>query len=306
MRALEKLGHFFPGSRIGIVLVHGLAGTPSEMKQVGKRLNKYGFSVLCPLLAGHCGSEEELVATNWPDWSASVEKACTEMERHMDAVFIGGLSAGAVLTLREAQRNPDGLRGLALYSTYLRGDGWSAPTLSRFMWVLDYVPYLAKRWRSKETYPYGIKNEKLRNRIHAKLQSGDSSEAGHIYTPGLSLREFQRLIRVVKQDMGRVTTPALLLHAENDDISSYRNSQYVQRHINAPSELVLLSDSYHLITIDQERNRVSDETAAFFHSLLTPDEQKELAQHALMPMPTGDSQLNSFIPVPQRRNSPAA
>lgn len=94
MQSLERLGPFFPGGRIGFLLVHGLAGTPAEMKILGKRLNRYGFTVLCPQLAGHCASEEELITTCWSDWSRSVEDAFDALSRHMDAVFVGGLSAG--------------------------------------------------------------------------------------------------------------------------------------------------------------------------------------------------------------------
>ena len=100
MQSLERLGPFFPGGRIGFLLVHGLAGTPAEMKILGKRLNRYGFTVLCPQLAGHCASEEELITTCWSDWSRSVEDAFDALSQHMDAVFVGGLSAGAVLSLR--------------------------------------------------------------------------------------------------------------------------------------------------------------------------------------------------------------
>ncbi|MFR4119640.1 MAG: alpha/beta hydrolase [Bilophila wadsworthia] len=113
MQSLERLGPFFPGGRIGFLLVHGLAGTPAEMKILGKRLNRYGFTVLCPQLAGHCASEEELITTCWSDWSRSVEDAFDALSRHMDAVFVGGLSAGAVLSLRHAQRYPGRARGLA-------------------------------------------------------------------------------------------------------------------------------------------------------------------------------------------------
>ena len=114
MQSLERLGPFFPGGRIGFLLVHGLAGTPAEMKILGKRLNRYGFTVLCPQLAGHCASEEELITTCWSDWSRSVEDAFDALSQHMDAVFVGGLSAGAVLSLRHAQRYPGRARGLAL------------------------------------------------------------------------------------------------------------------------------------------------------------------------------------------------
>ena len=172
MQSLERLGPFFPGGRIGFLLVHGLAGTPAEMKILGKRLNRYGFTVLCPQLAGHCASEEELVTTCWSDWSRSVEDAFDALSRHMDAVFVGGLSAGAVLSLRHAQRYPGRARGLALYSTTLRYDGWTIPKLSFLLPLILKTPYFGKRYRFEEAFPYGIMDDKLRGRIlaHRRLR----------------------------------------------------------------------------------------------------------------------------------------
>ena len=153
MQSLERLGPFFLGGRIGFLLVHGLAGTPAEMKILGKRLNRYGFTVLCPQLAGHCASEEELITTCWSDWSRSVEDAFDALSRHMDAVFVGGLSAGAVLSLRHAQRYPGRARGLALYSTTLRYDGWTIPKLSFLLPLILKTPYFGKRYRFEEAFP---------------------------------------------------------------------------------------------------------------------------------------------------------
>jgi len=280
MQRLEELGPFFPGSRIGIMLVHGLAGTPSEMKTVAKRLNKYGFSVLCPLLAGHCSSEADLIATNWKDWTGSVENAHKRMAEHMDAIFVCGLSAGAVLSLYLAQCKPEGVRGLGLYSTTFRWDGWSIPKLSFLLPFVLRLPYIGKRYRFEEVYPYGIMNEKLRNRIHSHMQSGDSSAAGHSATPGTSLRELWRLVDIVKKGLPKMFTPTLIVHARNDDIASVRNAMHVQKHIGGPTELLLLDNSYHMITVDQERNTVCDATAMYFHNLLSEAEKKELMCHA--------------------------
>ena len=281
MQHLKELGSFLPGSRIGIMLVHGLAGTPTEMKFVAKRLNKYGFSVLCPLLAGHCSSEADLVATNWKDWTTSVENAYERMAEHMDVVFVGGLSAGAVLSLYLAQCKPKGVRGLCLYSTTLCWDGWSIPKLSFLLPLVLRLPYIGKRYRFEEVYPYGIMNEKLRSRIYSQMQSGDSSTAGHAATPGTSLRELWRLVDIVKKGLPKVFTPTFIVHARNDDIASLRNNAaYVKQHIGGPAELLLLENSYHMITVDQERNTVCDATAVYFHNLLSEAEKTELARHA--------------------------
>jgi len=285
MQSLEELGPFFPGSRIGVMLVHGLGGTPTEMKSVAKRLNKYGFSVLCPQLAGHCSSEADLIATTWSDWTDSAEQAHARMAEHMDAIFVGGLSAGAVLSLYLAQRRPDSVRGLGLYSTTLRWDGWSIPKLSFLLPLVLRLPYIGKRYRFEEVFPYGIMNEKLRRRIHAQMRSGDSAAAGLSSTPGTSLREMWRLVAIVKKDLPKVVTPALLIHARNDDIASLRNALYVRKRLGGPADLLLLDNSYHMITVDQERNKVCDATAVYFHNLLSEAEKEELARHAQEDVP---------------------
>ena len=54
---------FFEGGKTGILLIHGLGGTPAELKVVAAGLRKEGFTVSCCKLAGHCGTEEDLIET---------------------------------------------------------------------------------------------------------------------------------------------------------------------------------------------------------------------------------------------------
>ena len=288
LQQLEQLGSFFPGSRIGFLLIHGLTGTPTEMKLIGNRLNKYGFTVLCPRLAGHCSSEKELIATRWTDWAASVEHSFEQLSGYMDAVFVGGLSAGAVLSLHLAAGHPE-VRGMALYSTTLKYDGWTIPKLSFLLPAILKLPYFGKRYRFEETFPYGIKNERLRKRIHASMQSGDASAAGFNATPGASLRQLWGLVHTVKRDMPQIKVPALIVHAREDDVASMRNALYVHKHLGAPSKLLLLNDSYHMVTIDQERNTVGDASAQFAYGLLTPAEREELRSCAREMIPSESS-----------------
>ena len=52
------------GSR-GVLLIHGITGSPSEMKLLGEFLAEQGFSVLGVRLCGHGTSAGELKNTNW-------------------------------------------------------------------------------------------------------------------------------------------------------------------------------------------------------------------------------------------------
>jgi carboxylesterase len=270
---------FHEGSRIGVLLIHGLAGTPKEMDSIGRRLRRYGFTVSIPVLPGHCGDTAELLASDRHDWGAAVEDACLDLAGRSDAVFAGGLSAGALLGILTARKYP-ALRGLALYSTTLTWDGWSVPKAGALLPFLLRIPLFRKTYRFAEAFPYGIKNEKLRERIMMKLESGDTSAAGHTDTPGEILFEMLRIGDEAKKRMPEVETPALIVHAEQDDLASVRNALYVHKHLGGESELLLLKNSYHLVTVDQERREVARSTARFFRERLTKEERRELASAA--------------------------
>ena len=96
---IEDKSLHFPGNRVGILLIHGLGGTPTEMKTTARGFAKAGYTVSCCQLAGHCGTEEDLTETGWRDWLASVEAALDSLHAQCDTVFTGGLSMGAMLAL---------------------------------------------------------------------------------------------------------------------------------------------------------------------------------------------------------------
>jgi carboxylesterase len=96
------------------LLVHGLTGTPVEMQAVGRGLAAEGFSVYGMQLAGHCGSESDLLNTGWKDWYGSVEDAWLDISsRHAD-VFVAGLSMGALMGIHLSAQHPGKIRGLGL------------------------------------------------------------------------------------------------------------------------------------------------------------------------------------------------
>ena len=57
----------------------------------------------------------------------------------------------------------------------------------------------------------------------------------------------------------------MLLHARHDDLSHFRNSEYIFKKIKAPKEMHLFENSYHMIHIDKERDKVAQTTIDFFN-----------------------------------------
>ncbi len=266
--AITDNSYWMEGGDAGVLLIHGLGGTPTEMKNVAKTLNRAGFTVYGMQLAGHCGSEADLTATTWQEWYASVEAAHDRLQARCRNVFAGGLSMGALLALHLAARRPDRVRGLCLYSITLKYDGWSVPKLSFLLPLVLRLPW-GKRYSFYETFPYGIKDDRLRAVILRQMQSGDSSGAGLLRTPGVSIREFYRFQRVVRRELHTVRTPAIFLHPSHDDIAKAEtNAVYCRDRLAGPTELVLLDNSYHIITVDRQHREVADRTAGFFRNLL--------------------------------------
>src|SRR6476661_1390431 len=50
------------GNNVGVLLIHGLCGTASEMRYVANCQARQGYTVLCPQLAGHCGTRARRAA----------------------------------------------------------------------------------------------------------------------------------------------------------------------------------------------------------------------------------------------------
>jgi carboxylesterase len=69
---------------------------------------------------------------------------------------------------------------------------------------------------------------------------------------------------LVRRDLPKVTAPCLVAHATEDDVASLENAHLVARSVSGPVEMLLLEDSYHMITIDRERRVLIDRSADFF------------------------------------------
>ncbi|WP_413988551.1 alpha/beta hydrolase [Labrys okinawensis] len=272
-------GFHYPGGPAAVLMIHGLTGTPAELKFVSKGLARAGFSVYGVQLAGHCGSEADLLATGWQDWLDSVLAAFDRIRVRHETVFVGGLSMGALLALLVAAHRPQQVNGCILYSPTLFYDGWSIPRVSVMIHLAILLGF-GRFLRFRENYPYGVKDDRLRARILSAMESGRSEEAGLLHMPGRSLGQLLRLIRDLKRRLPGIRTPALVLHAREDDVTSIRNASYIAANIGGPIEKILLEDSYHLITLDRERELVTDHTIAFLHRMerLRPSALRTLPQ----------------------------
>ncbi|MBF0565250.1 MAG: alpha/beta fold hydrolase [Nitrospirae bacterium] len=250
------------GGEAGVLLIHGLTGSPFELKYLARKLHKAGFSVKVPLLAGHASTLRQLRATTWQDWYVSALKAFDELCRNHSRVFVSGLCMGAVLALYLAYERQEKVSGISLMSTTLYFDGWSAPWYRHLLPIAFHTP-IRHFFSYKERPPYGIKNESFRNRV---LQLMEEKSIAYSSVPFKSMYELQKLNDNVKTLLHHVKTPTLILHSVEDDMASLRSVRFIERHIASKSlRTILLNDCYHMLTIDNQRDVVEKETIDFFN-----------------------------------------
>lgn len=263
----------FAGDRRGVLLVHGLTGTPAEMLLLGKRMHREGFTVHGVQLAGHCGGEDDLLATGWRDWYASVEAAARNLRGQVDHLFVAGLSMGALLVLLLAAEQPELVDGVGVLGATFRYDGWNMPPIARLSFMLPLLKRLglARNRSFQEEPPYGLRDERIRSQVSAAMLAGDSSAAGLPGNPWDSLADLYLLSARVRRRLPNVRAPCLVAHAEEDDIADVRNAYLVAERVNAPVELLLLKDSYHMITLDRDRRLLADRLGAFFAGIARAD-----------------------------------
>jgi hypothetical protein len=141
-----------------------------------------------------------------------------------------------------------------------------------------------------------VKNERIRAWIARELETRRVSRAG-CATLGVSyLRENDRLLRRLRRRLGQVRCPHILaLHAEEDEVASpgkFAPAGIGAIHRGDLLRTVTIRNSFHMISIDNDRQQVVRETVDFVRSLpaspslppvpsalnMTPDIDQTIAQ----------------------------
>lgn len=249
--------------RRGVLLLHGLTGAPGEMKAVGRVLHRQGFGLYAPLLAGHGGTEADLLKTGWRDWVASARAAYLDYASEVDEVYVAGICAGGAIGLALCAEFPR-IRGAAVYSMLFEYDGWNMPKITLGAPVIQAVANLplVRRLSFTQPHPYGLKDARLRDLAARALQSMIPGALDRM--PLGAMHQLYRLARHVEQVAARVSAPVLIVHAREDDLANPRNAYRLRDALGGPSEVVLLEDSYHMVHVDKEHVRVGELTARLF------------------------------------------
>src|SRR4051794_28918024 len=90
-------------TRPGVVVLHGLGGTPHSVLPITAAMHGAGYTTVSPTLPGHGTHPEDLIGRTWTEWLAFVLDACDHLAaRSGGRVVVIGQSLGASLALTAA------------------------------------------------------------------------------------------------------------------------------------------------------------------------------------------------------------
>lgn len=235
----------------GALIVHGLTATPATMAPTIEAMEEAGYTVLAPLLPGHGTTEQDLEQTSWQQWAAAVQSAYDTLAARCDSIYYIGLSLGALLGLHLAAQSPNKLRALALMGTPLH----LSPFVRRIVPVVRYSPVRwiytasAKDWKTSVADPDGLEVYK---------------ESSYARIPTKAVYQIYDLEHVVTQELGHIHIPTLLVHSHQDEVAPPSNVHDLCAAIANPAPDVLwLEKSYHVVTLDYERDEVNQAILQF-------------------------------------------
>lgn len=230
-----------PGGRVGAVLVHGFTGSPQGMRALGEHLAAAGIAVEAPRLPGHGTTWQDLGSRTHEDWVAAVEDAYDRLAERCDEVFFVALSFGSALTVDFAARHPDAVAGIVL--------------LSPFLLTKDPRRFLAPAIRFVIQSLPAVGND---------IADPEMREIAYERVPTKAAYSVLQFIRKARRALPAVKCPALIIHARQDHTAHPDNAPMIQREIGSEdTELVWLERSYHVITVDLEREQVYAKTLEF-------------------------------------------
>ncbi|MBT8555960.1 alpha/beta hydrolase [Polynucleobacter paneuropaeus] len=246
-----------------VVLLPGLCGSELEMGAIPRLLKQSNHTYTIPRIKGYSAHTG---LTGYQEWIDSVDQFVTDLSQTHDSISIAGLSMGATLALAVAEQNSK-VHSLVILSPVFLFDGWSVPWYYPFLALLYKIGI--RNWHFKEREPFGVKNVELRRHIQKAVMANSVSELGAAHLPAVHLYQSLELVKATKKELSSITADTLIIHAVDDETASPKNPEIIIDSIASETcRMIWLGNSYHMITVDNEREVVANEVNNFINQTI--------------------------------------
>lgn len=241
--AYEARAEFLEGSaEIGVLVIHGFTGSTQSMRPIAYALNKRGYTVSMPRLAGHGTTAQDMATTGHQDWIKSVEDAYSKLKEKVKNIYVFGLSMGGTLSLYVAQKHD--IKGII--------------TVNAAVQMPDEFVQLANNPQVPDYF----------DGIGSDIKKEGVKEWAYPQTPKKCVAEIAKLCDIVRDKLNTIKQPILIFKSLEDHVVPPTNQNYIFDHIGSTvNTLIDLHDSYHVATLDNDAPFIIESTIKFIEKI---------------------------------------
>lgn len=219
----------------GVLLVHGFAGTPPELRRLGEHLAANGFRCYAPALAGHASTTEEMAKTGFRDWVRTARAGLDELLLSCNSVAVVGQSMGGTIALHLAATDTRVQAVTTLAAPLWLGGPWPI--------VLPWMRFVFP-WHSVTPAP--------------ELGSEEAMQS-YTWRSNRTVIELFRLMRLVRGELGRICAPVLIIHGGADRTINPRNSYDIARGLRHSQAIkwIIYPRSGHALSVGADATRIN-------------------------------------------------
>jgi carboxylesterase len=232
-----------PGAGVAAALcLHGLTGTPYEVRSLAEAISASGIRAVGPVLPGHNETPERLARVRYTDWLDSARDHLHRLRADCDRVFVVGLSLGGLLALALAEE--ERVDAVVAIATPLK----LPHPLACLIPLVKYLRPLPRKRRGSD-----IRDAAARRR-----------HPGYDRMPMNSVHELQRLQRRVRRRLATITAPILVAHGAHDRTANPADAATIRDSVSSEiREYILLASSAHVVPVDVDGSDLASAVAEF-------------------------------------------
>ncbi len=233
----------FEGGPTGLLLLHGFTGNPASVRPWGEWAAARGHTVMGPRLPGHGTTWQDLAQRTWREWVGEAERALGDLVARCETVVVCGQSAGGAIALHLGATRSEVLRGIVAVNPYLRDRRHALVRLGRLF--LRTVP--------------GVGND---------IKKPGADEVSYERIPLAAVAQLAQLLKIVRGELPEMRLPLRLFHSREDHVVPKGTAQWVMETVGSEDkELLVLDDSYHVATLDNDADSIFESTDEFVRAL---------------------------------------
>ena len=230
----------------GALCIHGFTGNPGSMRGVAEAFAAAGFHVELPRLPGHGTHVDDMLPTGWADWTGEVEAAYRRLAERTDRIVVAGLSMGGSLTLWTGAQHPE-VRGLVCINPAAQPQ------------PADVIAMLGEFLEQGMEVMPGIGSD---------IADPDVKETAYEGTPIRPLLSLMDGLDDISTRYASTRVPLLLMVSPQDHVVDPAQADFLASNYGGPVERVSLDRSYHVATLDYDKQLINERAVAFAQRMI--------------------------------------